>query len=84
MTSPLARRPAHTQVIPVQARSDNWMYIVIDEASKQGAVVDPFDAPKLTEAVKENGVKVCCAPGSLPAGLDGWVLRNVANNSSPR
>ncbi|KAL1412909.1 Cytoplasmic glyoxalase II [Vanrija albida] len=46
------------KVVPVQARSDNWMYIVVDEASGEAAVVDPYDAPKLAQAVKDEGVKV--------------------------
>lgn len=46
------------KVLPVQARSDNWMYIVVDEASGEAAVVDPYDAPKLAQRVKEEGVKV--------------------------
>ncbi|KAK8858538.1 hydroxyacylglutathione hydrolase [Kwoniella newhampshirensis] len=46
------------KVIPYQARSDNWMYLVIDETSNQAAVVDPYDAPKISKAVKDNGVEV--------------------------
>jgi hypothetical protein len=34
------------------------MYLVIDEPSQTGAVVDPFDAKKLTAAAKEHGAKV--------------------------
>jgi hypothetical protein len=35
------------------------MYLVIDDASQEAAVVDPYDAPKISNAVKEKGVKVC-------------------------
>lgn len=34
------------------------MYLVIDETSNEAAVVDPYDAPKISDAVKEKGVKV--------------------------
>jgi len=46
------------KVIPYQARSDNWMYLVVDDASQEAAVVDPYDAPKISKAVKDEGVKV--------------------------
>ncbi|BEI96281.1 hypothetical protein CcaverHIS631_0112300 [Cutaneotrichosporon cavernicola] len=52
-----ARRNA-MKIIPVQARTDNWMYLVIDEPSQTAAVVDPFDAPKLTAVATEHGAKV--------------------------
>ncbi|WVW84727.1 hydroxyacylglutathione hydrolase [Kwoniella bestiolae CBS 10118] len=45
------------RVIPIQARSDNWMYLLID-SSKQAAVVDPYDATKISNAAKEHGVEV--------------------------
>lgn len=34
------------------------MYLVIDDASQDAAVVDPYDAGKISAAVKEKGVKV--------------------------
>ena len=34
------------------------MYLVIDDASQEAAVVDPYDAPKISAAVKEKGVNV--------------------------
>jgi hydroxyacylglutathione hydrolase len=46
------------QIHPIQARSDNWMYLVIDEASNEAAVVDPYDAKKIQAAAVEKGVKV--------------------------
>lgn len=45
------------KVLPYPARSDNWMYLVIDDASQEAAVVDPYDAPNISNAVKEKGVK---------------------------
>ncbi|ORX40147.1 beta-lactamase-like protein [Kockovaella imperatae] len=46
------------KVTPVQARSDNWMYLVMDEATNEAAVVDPYNAEKISEQAKEAGVKV--------------------------
>jgi hydroxyacylglutathione hydrolase len=34
------------------------MYLLIDEASKQAAAVDPYDVPKLKAAVEKEGVKL--------------------------
>lgn len=34
------------------------MYILVDEASGEAAVVDPYDAPKIHAAAAEQGVKV--------------------------
>jgi hydroxyacylglutathione hydrolase len=34
------------------------MYLVIDDASQEAAVVDPYDASKISEGAKEQGVKV--------------------------
>jgi hydroxyacylglutathione hydrolase len=46
------------QILPYQARSDNWMYLVIDDVTQEAAVVDPYDAEKISKAAKEKGVKV--------------------------
>jgi len=46
------------RVIPYQVRkADNWMYLVIDDATKEAAVVDPWDHEQMTNKVKEAGVK---------------------------
>ncbi|GFZ45244.1 Hydroxyacylglutathione hydrolase [Saitozyma sp. JCM 24511] len=42
------------RILPYQARSDNWMYLVIDDATSSAAVVDPYDAVKIGKALKEN------------------------------
>ena len=34
------------------------MYLIIDDASQEAAVVDPYDATKISNAVKEKGVDV--------------------------
>ncbi|KAL3804807.1 hypothetical protein ACHAWO_005336 [Cyclotella atomus] len=41
-------------VIPVPALSDYYMYLIIDSASKQAAVVDPVDIDAITKAAAEN------------------------------
>jgi hydroxyacylglutathione hydrolase len=46
------------QIHPLLARSDNWMYLVVDEASNEAAVVDPYDWKKMLGLVKEKGVNV--------------------------
>jgi hydroxyacylglutathione hydrolase len=47
------------KVIPYQVRkADNWMYLVIDDKTKEAAVVDPWDHEQMTQRVKEEGLKV--------------------------
>jgi len=46
------------QAFPLLARSDNWMYLVVDDATKQAAVVDPYDWKKMWKLVEEKGVTV--------------------------
>jgi len=49
------------KVIPYQVqrgKADNWMYLVVDDSTKEAAVVDAWDAEQMVERVKENGVKV--------------------------
>ncbi|KAL7420517.1 Cytoplasmic glyoxalase II [Cryptotrichosporon argae] len=47
-----------TQVVPYLARSDNWMYLVVDDATHEAAVVDPYDAAKISAGAEREGVKV--------------------------
>jgi hydroxyacylglutathione hydrolase len=51
------------QIHPLLARSDNWMYLVVDEASNEAAVVDPYDWKKMLGLVKEKGVNVSVKQG---------------------
>lgn len=52
------------KVEPIQVSwADNWMYLVTDDATKEAAVVDPWDAEKISEAAKSQGVKVRLAYG---------------------
>lgn len=40
------------------SRSDNWMYLIIDDATKQAAAVDPWEAEKVSKGAKAEGVQV--------------------------
>lgn len=40
------------------ALSDNYMYLLIDEDTKEAAIVDPVEPVKVVEAVKKHGVKL--------------------------
>lgn len=47
------------KVEPIQVSwSDNWMYLVTDDATKEAAVVDPWDADNISHKAKDAGVKV--------------------------
>ncbi|HEX4210975.1 MAG TPA: hydroxyacylglutathione hydrolase, partial [Candidatus Binataceae bacterium] len=45
-------------IIPVPQLSDNYAYLVIDEASKQCGVVDCSEAGKVLDEVKRDGLKL--------------------------
>ncbi|RXM31985.1 Hydroxyacylglutathione hydrolase, mitochondrial [Acipenser ruthenus] len=40
------------------ALTDNYMYLLIDEETKEAAIVDPVEPQKVVEAVKKHGVKL--------------------------
>ncbi|KVI10042.1 Beta-lactamase-like protein [Cynara cardunculus var. scolymus] len=44
------------KVIHIPCLEDNYSYLVIDEKTKQGAVVDPVEPEKVVGVAKENGV----------------------------
>lgn len=44
------------QILP--ALQDNYMYLIIDEKSKDAAIVDPVDPEAVASAVKENNVNL--------------------------
>lgn len=44
------------QILP--ALQDNYMYLIIDEATQEAAVVDPVDPEAVTAAVQQNNVKL--------------------------
>ncbi|GLH04101.1 uncharacterized protein GBIM_09883 [Gryllus bimaculatus] len=40
------------------ALSDNYMYLIVDEATKEAAIVDPVEPDKVVRAVSQEGVKL--------------------------
>ncbi|TRY84704.1 hypothetical protein DNTS_003920 [Danionella cerebrum] len=40
------------------ALTDNYMYLLIDEATREAAIVDPVEPQKVVDAVKKHGVKL--------------------------
>ncbi|KAI0079995.1 hydroxyacylglutathione hydrolase [Panus rudis PR-1116 ss-1] len=46
------------KVVPVPVRSDNYAYLLIDDASKKAAAVDPYDVPKVQAAAEKEGVQI--------------------------
>jgi hydroxyacylglutathione hydrolase len=44
------------RVVPVPCLKDNYAYLVIDEATKRCAVVDPGEAPPVAAAIAREGV----------------------------
>jgi hydroxyacylglutathione hydrolase len=46
------------KIIPVPCLEDNYAYIIIDEATKEGAAVDPVEPEKVLSVSKENGVEL--------------------------
>ncbi|MEQ2187830.1 hypothetical protein GOODEAATRI_008649 [Goodea atripinnis] len=49
---------ANMRVELVPALSDNYMYLLIDEDSKEAAIVDPVEPIKVVEAIRKHGVKL--------------------------
>ncbi|KAJ4488440.1 beta-lactamase-like protein [Lentinula aciculospora] len=46
------------QIVPVPVRQDNYAYLLIDEASKKAAAVDPYDVNKVIAAAENLGVQI--------------------------
>lgn len=40
------------------ALQDNYMYLIVDKATKEAAIVDPVEPNTVLKAVQENGVKL--------------------------
>lgn len=53
---PLLRRTMKTIVIPNQ--SDNYSYLIVDDATSKAAAVDTFDVAKVEEAARKHGVQI--------------------------
>lgn len=44
------------QVLP--ALQDNYMYLIVDKATKEAAIVDPVEPNTVLKAVEDAGVKL--------------------------
>ncbi|GFP86636.1 hydroxyacylglutathione hydrolase cytoplasmic [Phtheirospermum japonicum] len=44
------------QILPIPCLVDNYSYMIIDEATKEAAVVDPVEPHKVLRVAQENGV----------------------------
>uniref|UniRef100_A0A8C2G2I7 Hydroxyacylglutathione hydrolase, mitochondrial n=1 Tax=Cyprinus carpio TaxID=7962 RepID=A0A8C2G2I7_CYPCA len=49
---------ADMKVELLPALTDNYMYLLIDEDTKEAAIVDPVEPQKVVDAVKKHGVKL--------------------------
>lgn len=63
--------------------SDNWMYLITDDATKEAAVVDPWDAEGISQRVKAAGVNVStCAPRPIADGPYRGAPANLISQAS--
>lgn len=46
------------RILPVRALQDNYMYLLIDESTRQAAAVDPVNASAIASVVHEQGVEL--------------------------
>lgn len=60
------------RIVPILVREDNYAYLLIDEASKQAAAVDPYDVSKVVAAAEKLG-----------KNWEFWI-RNSYSNSNTR
>jgi len=42
----------------VPALQDNYMYLLVDESSNEGAVIDPVEPDKIIEIVNRENIKL--------------------------
>ena len=51
--------PLKMKVSPIQVSwSDNWMYLISDDATKEAFVVDPYDPKTIIGEIKKTDFKV--------------------------
>jgi len=46
------------RIVPVPVRKDNYSYLIVDDAAKEAAAVDPYTPSKVKEAAEQLGVEV--------------------------
>lgn len=51
-------RAMSLRIVPVPVRSDNYAYLLIDEATNTAAAVDPYDVPKVQAAADNLAVRL--------------------------
>ncbi|CAH3044302.1 unnamed protein product, partial [Porites lobata] len=57
-STPISIAHSDMKVHILPALSDNYMYLVVDEDTKEAAIVDPVEPKKVIAAVKKEGVKL--------------------------
>lgn len=46
------------KIIPIPALEDNYSYILIDEKTKEAAVIDPVEPIKILNVISQTGAKL--------------------------
>jgi hydroxyacylglutathione hydrolase len=49
------------KVVPIPVREDNYAYLLVDDATRKAAAVDPYDVPKVVSAALNLGVSIVAA-----------------------
>lgn len=58
------------KVSPIQVSwSDNWMYLISDDATKEAFVVDPYDPKTIISEIKKTDFKVYWSLQKLRAAV---------------
>lgn len=56
--SPLYSTSRAMKTIAIPNQSDNYSYLIVDEATNKAAVVDTFDIAKVEAAAEKHGVQI--------------------------
>jgi hydroxyacylglutathione hydrolase len=46
------------KIIPIHVLEDNYSYILIDEKTKEAAVIDPVEPIKILNVISQTGAKL--------------------------
>eukprot|EP00501_MAST-03F_sp_TOSAG23-6_P001765 GSMAST32.ASY1.ANO1.1842.1 assembled CDS len=68
------------QIIPIEALSDNYMWLIVCTTTKQAAIVDPVEPNKVTEGDKISIGKLSVKVISTPGHTSGHVCFLVSPN----
>lgn len=58
------------KIIPIPALEDNYSYILIDEKTKEAAVIDPVEPIKVLNVISQTGAKLSRYGGCQVRGVD--------------